>query len=139
MTRIPTYLDGKPTNLQAAIVDAEYWLRWLRSQINDPYRAEMKSKVSTGLRSAIQVLEEFLPPEDASINASPPPPRDDRGSTIRRLKGSETVKARYCKVCSCELDEFNLAKQGDHTCRKCKEARIKEKLRARQQRMELES
>lgn len=60
--RVPTYLDGKPTNLPAAILDAEYWLRWLRSQLNDaPADAEMKRTVSVGLRSAIQALEEFLP------------------------------------------------------------------------------
>lgn len=64
--RIPIYLDGKPANLSAAILDAEYWLRWLRSQINDarlPAEAEMKRTVSVGLRSAIQVLTEFLPDE----------------------------------------------------------------------------
>lgn len=64
----PTYLDGKPNNLQAAIIDAEYWLRWLRSQINDPQLAgaEMERTVRVGLRRAIEALEKFLPDEELS-------------------------------------------------------------------------
>lgn len=70
--RIPTYLDGKPTNLQAAIIDAEYWLRWLRSRINEQrppvelneYRARMRPELIEKLRLAIRALEEFLPDEE---------------------------------------------------------------------------
>lgn len=72
MTRIPAYSDGKPTNLQAAILDAMYWLRWLRSQINDPQLAGagMEKTVSMGLGRAIQALEEFLPDGDLASDGS---------------------------------------------------------------------
>lgn len=64
--RVPTYHDGKPTNLQAAILDAMYWLRWLRNQTNDPQLAgaEMKRTIGVGLRRTIQALEGFLPDEE---------------------------------------------------------------------------
>lgn len=69
--RVPIYQDGKPANLPAAILDAEYWLRWLRSRINEqrpPVELnEHRLRLSPGyiekLRSAIQALEEFLPDE----------------------------------------------------------------------------
>lgn len=86
--RVPIYHDGKPANLPAAILDAEYWLRWLRSQINDAQlpadevarrgQGEMKRTVSVGLRSAIEALEEFLPDEELC----PLPPEANEGPML---------------------------------------------------------
>lgn len=64
--RIPTYHDGKPTNLQAAILDAMYWLRLLRSRQDDElerseHLARLHPEFIEGLRRAIRALEEYLP------------------------------------------------------------------------------
>lgn len=65
---IPTYHDGKPTNLPAAILDAMYWLRVLRSRLYDepllPLTEQREHQAH--LRLAIQALEGFLPPDDQS-------------------------------------------------------------------------
>lgn len=62
--KAPTYSDGKPTNLQAAIIDAMYWLRWLRNCLYDDPRIpspECADDIRGRLRLSIQALEEFLP------------------------------------------------------------------------------
>lgn len=61
---IPTYHDNKPANIQAAIIDAMFWLRWLRSCLNDErLPAAEWSEHRARLREAIRALEQFLPDE----------------------------------------------------------------------------
>lgn len=66
---VPIYRDGKPVNLQAAILDVMFWLRWLRSYLEDDRRrlsASGWSEQRAQLRLAIQALQEFLP-DDACL------------------------------------------------------------------------
>lgn len=70
--RIPDYLDGKPNNLQAAIIDTEHWLRWLRSQLNEPrLKVPEWNEQMARFRLAIKILEKFLPDEEPSCQDLP--------------------------------------------------------------------
>lgn len=63
---IPTYHDNKPTNLQAAILDAMFWLRVLRSRLYDDPQLPLteQREQQQYLRLAVQALEGFLPEEE---------------------------------------------------------------------------
>ena len=109
--RIPIWSNGKPTNLQAAIIDAEYWLRWLRCQINDPTLTRCSIKqTERGLRQAIQALEKFLPPDEE-------PSLDDPFDKAQDVPSEELDKVVLTPA---QQAKFNL---------------IKAKLRARQEKM----
>lgn len=117
---VPIYRDGKPVNLQAAILDTMFWLRWLRGYLSDDHRRLSSSGWSeqrAQLRLAIRALEEFLPGD----------PQGGYPSGYSKL-----VPGAGDASDSCLEDDQN---QTLTPAQRAKVNLIKEKLRAKQQAM----
>jgi len=81
----PSYLNGTPTNLEAAALDALDWLRWLARYLPD---SEIERKIGTGtamgrLTGAIAALEQYVSIDAAEFIDSPV----DSDSTVANAGG----------------------------------------------------
>lgn len=70
MANPPTYLDGEPTNLEAAALDALDWLQFWQKYLNESLSFRPAHALRRRIEAAIKALETFLPDEPPVFNES---------------------------------------------------------------------
>lgn len=70
----PRYLDGEPTNLEAAALDALDWLRFWQKYLNEALSFRPAHALRRRVDAAIKALETFLPDQEPIFEESPKSP-----------------------------------------------------------------